>query len=316
MPPSPRLRLAQSRQTGQHWDPPHNTCFVATSLMPTHVLLLALTSAILHAIWNTLARSRPDPGFGYAAMVFSAGVLGIPLLGFIGVPDPACFPYIVASCLFNLATMRLTMLAYDRLPLSLAYPISRAAAPLFVGLMQILVFNEESANAAIIIGIGVICSAILLLGLSAKRGDSVDQRGLLIALLAGVFTGAVVLVDSHGIRLAGTTSDAVIGYGAMASILNALMLLVTMFFEGSRPRAIMHHNIRFGVMGSFISLTSFILILKAYQFGPVAPASAVRETSVVFATAFAGWLLKEHIDRLRWLAVLMALAGIVVIRLG
>jgi drug/metabolite transporter (DMT)-like permease len=284
--------------------------------MPSHVLLLALTSAILHAIWNTLARSRPDPGFGYAAMVFSAGLLGMPLLAVIGVPDPACFPYIVASCLFNLVTMRLTMLAYDRLPLSLAYPISRAAAPVFVGMMQILIFNEESANAAIIIGIGVICGALLLLGLSAKSGDTVDQRGLLIALLAGVFTGAVVLVDSRGIRLAGAGSDAVIGYGAMAAIVNAVMLLVTMFFEGSRPRAIMRNNLRFGVMGSLISLTSFILILKAYQFGPVAPASAVRETSVVFATAFAGWWLKETIDRLRWLAVLMALGGIVIIKLG
>jgi drug/metabolite transporter (DMT)-like permease len=284
--------------------------------MPTHVLLLALISAILHAIWNTLARSRPDPGFGYAAMVFSAGLLGMPLLGFIGIPDPACFPYVVGSCLFNLATMRLTMLAYNRLPLSLAYPISRAAAPLFVGIMQILIFNEEAASPAIMVGMGVICSAILLLGVSAKRGDRVDQRGLLIALLAGVFTGAVVLVDSHGIRLAGQTSDAVIGYGAMASILNAIMLLVTMGFEGSRPRAIMRHNFRFGLIGSLVSLTSFILILKAYQFGPVAPASAVRETSVVFATAFAAWLLKEQIDRLRWLAVLMALGGIVIIRIG
>ena len=51
--------------------------------------------------------------------------------------------------------MRLTMLAYNRLPLSLAYPISRAAAPLFVGMMQILVFSEEAANPAIILGIGV-----------------------------------------------------------------------------------------------------------------------------------------------------------------
>ena len=56
--------------------------------MPSHILFLALTSAILHAIWNTLARSRPDPGFGYAAMVFSAGLLGMPLLAVIGVPDP------------------------------------------------------------------------------------------------------------------------------------------------------------------------------------------------------------------------------------
>jgi drug/metabolite transporter (DMT)-like permease len=37
---------------------------------------------------------------------------------------------------------------------------------------------------------------------------------------------------------------------------------------------------------------------------------------VVFATAFAGWWLKETIGRLRWVAVLMALGGIVIIKLG
>ena len=136
------------------------------------------------------------------------------------------------------------------------------------------------------------------------------------ALLSGIFTGAVVLVDSRGIRLAGPDTLSVIGYGATASILNSLMLLGVMFFEGSRPRAIMRNNVRFGLMGSLISLSSFILILQAYQFGPVAPASAVRETSVVFATAFAGWLLKEQIVRTRWLAVLLALCGIVIIKLG
>ena len=288
--------------------------------MPTHVLFLALTSAILHAVWNTLARSRPDPGFGYAAMVFCAGVLAIPLLGLTGLPDPACYPYVVASCVFNLATMRLTMMAYNRLPLSLAYPVSRAAAPLFVGIAQILIFAEETAQAGPLIGMGVICAAILLLGLSARQGDRVDQRGLVLALLAGVFTAGVVLVDSHGIRLAGpdgqpVSAQSVTAYGASASILNSILLLITMSFEGTRPRAILRNNLRFGFIGSCVSLSSFVLILQAYQTGPVAPASAVRETSVVFATAFAAWLLKEQIGLVRWLAVLMALGGIVIIRL-
>ena len=167
-----------------------------------------------------------------------------------------------------------------------------------------------------VIGISVICGALLLLGLSARQGGSVDQRGMVFALLSGIFTGAVVLVDSRGIRLAGSDTVAVIGYGATASILNSVMLFVVMLFEGSRPRAILRNNVRFGFMGSLISLTSFLLILQAYQFGPVASASAVRETSVVFATAFAGWLLKEHIGRTRWLAVLLALGGIAIIKLG
>ena len=69
------------------------------------------------------------------------------------------------------------------------------------------------------------------------------------------------------------------------------------------------------MMGASVSMVSYLLILLAYQNGPVAPSSAIRETSVVFATAFAALLLGETIGRLRWLAVGLTCIGMIIIRL-
>lgn len=281
------------------------------ALMSLTVFLMALGSAVLHAVWNTLARSRPDPGFGFAAMVVSAGVIGIPLLAYAGLPNSDSYFWLGCSCLFNLATLRLTMMAYRLLPLSLAYPISRAAAPLIVTFIQIIVLGQEHGGVGIVLGIAVISFAIMLLAASARTEDKLDPRGLMFTLAAGVFTAIVVVVDSIGVRLSGNT----LGYAAVAAIVNAVTLPILLAFEGVHPRQLLKGNKRFGMMGASVSMVSYLLILLAYQNGPVAPSSAIRETSVVFATAFAALLLGETIGRLRWLAVGLTCVGMVIIRL-
>ena len=198
------------------------------ALMSLTVFLMALGSAVLHAVWNTLARSRPDPGFGFAAMVVSAGVIGIPLLAYAGLPDSESYFWLGCSCLFNLATLRLTMMAYRLLPLSLAYPISRAAAPLIVTFIQIIVLGQEHGGVGIVLGIAVISFAIMLLAASARTEDKLDPRGLMFTLAAGLFTAIVVVVDSIGVRL----SDNTLGYAAVAAIVNAVTLPILLAFEG------------------------------------------------------------------------------------
>jgi prepilin-type N-terminal cleavage/methylation domain-containing protein len=163
----------------------------------------------------------------------------------------------------------------------------------------------------ILLGIAVISFAIMLLAASARTEDKLDPRGLMFTLAAGVFTAIVVVVDSIGVRLSGNT----LGYAAVAAIVNAVTLPILLAFEGVHPRQLLKGNKRFGMMGASVSMVSYLLILLAYQNGPVAPSSAIRETSVVFATAFAALLLGETIGRLRWLAVGLTCVGMVIIRL-
>ncbi len=73
---------------------------------------------------------------------------------------------------------------------------------------------------------------------------------------------------------------------------------------------------RIGFTLSAASMTSFLLYIWAVTVSPIALAAALRETSVVFATLIAAFILKEHIRPLHWAAAGLALAGVVAIRLG
>jgi len=57
-------------------------------------------------------------------------------------------------------------------------------------------------------------------------------------------------------------------------------------------------------------------VLYAFTHGPTGPIAALRETNVLFATAFAAWILAERVGRIEWLSAVIAVAGIALLRLG
>lgn len=71
-----------------------------------------------------------------------------------------------------------------------------------------------------------------------------------------------------------------------------------------------------GVPAAVASVASYLLILWAWTHAPIAPAAALRDTSAVFAALLSVWVLKEPLARRVLVAVLLAAAGAVLIRLG
>lgn len=66
----------------------------------------------------------------------------------------------------------------------------------------------------------------------------------------------------------------------------------------------------------WMAASTHLLILWVWTHAPIAPASALRDTSAVFATLIAIFVLKEPVDRRALWAVALACAGTVFIRLG
>ena len=65
-----------------------------------------------------------------------------------------------------------------------------------------------------------------------------------------------------------------------------------------------------------MALLSYWLILWVWSRAPIALASALRDTSAIFATLIAVFVLREPLDRRVLAAVALATAGTVAIRLG
>jgi len=275
--------------------------------------LAALGSAVLHAVWNTLARSRPEPGNGFGAIVVMAGVVALPIAAWRGVPtEPIVWAWLAVGIMFNATAIRLTMAAYRRLPLSLAYPLSRGSAPLMVALVEFGLIAHALPSPGIIVGMAVVSGAVLLLAKSARSGDGLDRKGLLFTLGAAVCTAGFTLTDAQGVRVHGDP----LSYGAMVAILNAIALPLIQRAEGKSLAGMMKGNIVFGFFASIVSMASYLLVLFAFMHGPVAPSSAIRETSVLFATLFAALFLGEKPGALRWIAIAIAAGGVALIRTG
>jgi uncharacterized membrane protein len=69
-------------------------------------------------------------------------------------------------------------------------------------------------------------------------------------------------------------------------------------------------------LGGLASLGSYWIALWAMTRAPVAAVSALRETSVLFATALSVWVLKERFGLQRATGAVVIVAGVVALRLS
>ena len=70
-------------------------------------------------------------------------------------------------------------------------------------------------------------------------------------------------------------------------------------------------NWRPGIFGAAMSTGAYWIVIWAMSVTPMAPVSAVRETSVLFAALLAGFVLKEGHLALRLTAAAVIAAGVI-----
>jgi drug/metabolite transporter (DMT)-like permease len=274
------------------------------------LVLLVLLSAALHAAWNAAARMQAPPGDAFAALVVAAGFWALLALPLLGLPPLAAWPWLGGAVLLNLVAMRCVVEAYQRTSFALAYPMARAAYPPLV-LLSGTTFGALPGPLALA-GMALVCGGLVLLGGLAARAGRGSIVGLAWAFAAAVATAGYVVCDALGVRAAGAAP----AYVATISVANALVFGGLMTAEGRRPLPFIRARPLFAFGWSVASMTSYLIVIWAYAYASPALVSAVRETSVVFATLFAAVLLKERLTAAHWAASALAAAGVALIRLG
>jgi drug/metabolite transporter (DMT)-like permease len=69
------------------------------------------------------------------------------------------------------------------------------------------------------------------------------------------------------------------------------------------------------VMAGLLILTPYCLFLIALRLAPAAPVAAVRETSIVVATALGAVVLKERVSGGRWAGAFLVAGGVALVAL-
>ncbi|KRB51065.1 EamA family transporter [Phenylobacterium sp. Root700] len=276
--------------------------------MPLSVFGIVLFAALLHASWNAIVKGAPDKLLTTILVASSAAAISALALPFLAQPARESWPFLATSAVLQVGYYLLVARAYRGADMSQAYPLMRGTAPLIVALVSSFWLGEILSPAALA-GVALICGGVLSLAL-AGRGTNV--QGLRAALLNAVVIASYTLVDGAGVRASGAPA----AYTLWLTLLSGVPLLAWVLAARWRtflPYARAHLGL--GVVGGFGTLTSYGLALWAMTHAPVAVIAALRETSILFATAIAAVFLKEKLTPSRIAAACLIAAGAVVLRL-
>lgn len=275
---------------------------------PAYVLA-ALLSAVLHAGWNAAVKASPRPSEAMATQMLLGAVMVVPALAVTGLPPAQAWPWLAASTLTNVVTNTALLRAYALGSFGVVYPVVRAVSVLLVVPLAAWLAGDRLGLAALA-GIGLIVISLGVLGLGA-RDAAFSPRALGWTLVAGLSTAVYVICDAHGVRAAGAPW----AYGFTVSITNAVAMWWRIRAAGS-PLALARRNWAIGAPAALAAIVSYVLILWVWTHAAIAPASALRDTSAVFAILIAVIWLRERLTPSRVAAVALAAAAVPLLRLA
>ena len=273
--------------------------------MSTDALMLTLCAAVMHASWNAIVKVGIDRAVVLGLIAFAHTAVGAVMIAVAGIPDPASWPFILASTLLHYGYYVCLHHAYRVGDLSQVYPLARGLAPLLVALGA-WAFAGEAMSAA---GWGAVLLASL--GISAiafsRRGGMWDHPPTLFYTVAtGLIIAAYSVVDGMGVRLSG----APLAYMGWLFVWEFPVFVTVLLRRRRSLRAIPMSGVVKGLGGGLLSVTAYSLVIYAATLAPLAAISAVRESSVIIAALIGTLLLGESHWRQRCGAAAVVAVGI------
>lgn len=271
---------------------------------------LILLSALMHAGWNFLVKRGRDGQLDTVGFSIGCSLIAACLLPFFALPDPGCYPWLAATLVVHVAYFLTLAEAYRHADLSLAYPLMRGMAPMFVALVAPS-FGEVMSTAqyagVAMIGIGI--------GLPAWVGrpwQEVNRRGLYFCVLNAAIIALYTMLDGIGVRLSGNA----VSYTLWLFLFNSWGILAIIIWRRSLTEVARHmlHGWRIAMFGAAMSMASYGIVLWAMTQASIASVAALREVSVVFAAFLGTWLLKERMGLWRILGATWVGLGAATIR--
>lgn len=296
--------------------------------MSTLSVSLILLAAVVHAVWNILAKGIRGNG---TLFVWWYGLVSSVVLIPVSLLEPGAWqswgwPLVgaaVVSGLLHTVYGIALQTGYDRAPLGVVYAVARGTGPMITMLVAVLFLGEQlsatAATGAVAVLTGVAVVAALGTPTSSTELDGApspaQKRG---RALTGVAWGALVGACIAGYTLWDDHSMAALDlppvlYFALTSVVLVLTLTPKAWRQRQdmvRSWAVDRNRI---VAVGLLSPLAYILVLFAMQSTPVALVAPLRESSIVVGSLLAWWIYKENRLVPRLIGCTAVLTGIALI---
>jgi len=280
-------------------------------------LALVMLSALAHAIFGAVNKGGADPFLNRGAINVCYSLMTLPIALFI-VPWPTPWIWILLgiSYLIHILYEYLQASAFSKGDFTIVYPIARGTGPLAAMLMALVVFQERFTLWQWIGGIALSASIIGLALVNIRRAKHLPNlnSAILTAIATGVMVAVYTMIDAYGIREAVNPFTFIVWFFTLGGIGFPLIAAARWRKLSVKP-ALPDIALR-GFFGGILAFMSFGSVMLAMRLGSVGEAAALRETSIIFATAIGVLIFHEKIDPARLALIVCIAAGAILVELG
>ena len=280
--------------------------------------MLALVSALAHAIFGALQKGRYDPWLTRGAIDGWLVVLSAPIALFVVPwPDATTTLILVGAIIIHFAYKVTMALAYERAAYTVVYPVVRGTGPL-VTVIAASIFFGEKYSVVQWSGVACLSGGILLLAARNLAEETLDAHamrlGLIWALVGGILVALYTTYDAYGIR----QSPDPFTFLAWFFFVTAFDFPILAAFRYRRTvlRPVLGPLIWKGLFGAVIAWISFGGVLLATRLDKIGEAAVLRETSVVFAALIGWFILGEKVGPRRLILMCLVALGAIIVEMG
>lgn len=284
----------------------------------TVATLLALSSALFHAIFGALQKGAHDPWLSRGSIDFFFALTALPVALFVVPwPDLTMGVIVLGAAVIHFFYKYTMARAYEKAAYTVVYPVVRGTGPVVTVAAASVVFHEHFTPTQ---WAGVLClsGAILLLALRNLGEERIDPRALRLALGWALVCGALVALyttyDAWGIRQSADPFTFLAWFFLVSSLDFPVIAWLRYRRLASPPVA--GPLLARGLIGAILGWFSFGGVMLATFLDKVGEAAVLRETSTVFAALIGWFILGENVGPRRLVLMSLIALGAVIVELG
>ncbi len=285
--------------------------------MTAAALGLILIAAVLHALWNLLAkRAGGGPAFVWLYGTASALLLLPFAVAVYVVQRPeitlAGASFTLASALLHAAYFVVLQQAYQEGDLSVVYPVARGTGPVLSTIAAIILLGERPSALAVF-GAVLVAVSVFALAKPAQSRATDAKKAITFGLITGVLIAAYTVCDKQAVGRFGVPPT-IQQCGTSVGLAFILAPFALSRREEVR-RHLRYHRMEVVAIGILVPM-AYILVLTAMRFTPISYVAPAREVSILIGTIMGTHFLSEGQAGKRIVAAAVMVLGVTALALG
>ena len=293
--------------------------------MTAAALALVLAAALLHAIWNVVAkRTGGDARFALIAAILLV-VVWAPLglaVGWNALPRWGALEWAVllGSAVVHVVYFTTLLRGYRLADLTVVYPVARGTGPLLSSLGA-LAWLGERMGAVAAAGVAAVAVGVFFIAggptLWARAHDPAQRLRIRAGLQWGGLTGALIaaytLIDGYAVKVL-LISPILVDY--VGNLFRVPFLLPAALRDRGGFADVWRAQWRAALVVAVLGPLGYVLVLYAMQLAPLSHVAPAREVSMLFGALLGGRLLGEADRAMRLAGAACIAAGVAALAIG